>query len=108
MIKTIEEFNLGQRYSYDIKLENAEIRNIVKLSKTFVDDKGISRTSEKIALTIEVGVDEDYQTIFLYDKNMDNLDHYKRGMVGVFTVNIKIDETYKGKTEIYIRSFKEA
>lgn len=50
--------------------------------------------------------DEEEERFYLTDKNMENLDKYKRGMMGTFTVRIDVEEGFKGKTKMVVTDFE--
>lgn len=90
-------------YRIMAEVKDAEIRGVKAVENTFeIDGKEV--VQKFIDLKVD---DENGDRIFLKDKNMDNIDKYKRGMTGTFTLSIEVEEDFKTKTTILVRDFKE-
>lgn len=88
--------------SYVIKavIQNVEVRK-VEVESFEIKEK----TYKRLCLSCD---DIDGDRIFLIDKDISNLEKYKRGMICDFYINIECVEGYKKKsTKIYVTDFKE-
>lgn len=92
-------------YHFNAKIENCEIRKVEQVDGSFVASDGTTREYHRILLTVDEG--EDFNRIFLKDKNMENLQKYKRGMIGTFTIRVDVSEGYGGKTKFLVTDFVE-
>ena len=91
-------------YTLIAKIENGEIRKVEKVEKPFKTKDGKENVIRYIDIIAD---DDDLNRIYLKDKCMDNLEKYKRGMVGTFTLRIAIeDDGFKKKTDITVRAFE--
>ena len=61
--------------------------------------------SHYIKLTCDVG--EDMDRVFFKDKDMANLEKYKRGMVGTFFIRVDVEEGFGSKAKFLVTDFKE-
>ena len=92
-------------YHFNAKIENCEIRKVEQVDGSFTSPEGKEIDYHYILLTVDEG--EDFNRIFLKDKNMENLQKYKRGMIGTFTIRVDVSEGYGGRTKFLVTDFME-
>lgn len=82
-----------------------EIRKTELIEREF-EIEGKKVVQKYIDITLDdVETDERF---YLKDKNLDNMDMYKRGTIGTFKCKIEVDEGFKGKTKIHVCSFEKS
>lgn len=93
-----------QIYHYTAEVRDAEIRKVEDIDASFEKD-GKTIESHYIRLTCDIG--EDMDRAVFKDRNMANLEKYKRGMVGTFFLRVDDEEGYGSKTKLTVIDFKE-
>ena len=91
-------------YHFIAEVKDVEIRKVEDIYASFQNSKGESVESHYIKLTCDVG--EDMDRVFFKDKDMSNLDKYKRGQIGTFTIRIDVEEGFGNKAKILVTDFK--
>lgn len=92
-------------YKLMAKIEDLEIRRIEDVDGTWEKDGKVCG-SHYILLSCDQG--EDAERIYLIDRNMENIDKYKRGMLGNAVVRIDCQENFfETKAKIVLIDFKE-
>lgn len=93
-----------QIYHFTAKVEDVEIRKVEDVDASFEDKNGKTVESHYIKLTCDVG--EDMDRVFFKDKEMSNLEKYKRGMVGTFFIRVDVEEGFGSKAKFLVTDFK--
>lgn len=70
---------------------HGEIRKIEEASYTFKNKNEEEKEVKYICLKID---DDDEERIELIDKCSDNLAHYRKGMVGTFTLRLDVEKKF--------------
>ena len=91
-------------YHFIAEVKDVEIRKVEDIDASFQNSKGETVESHYIKLTCDVG--EDMDRVFFKDKDMSNLDKYKRGQIGTFTIRIDVEEGFGNKAKILVTDFK--
>lgn len=94
-----------QIYHFTAEVKDVEIRKVEDIDASFDNSKGEKVESHYIKLTCDVG--EDMDRVFFKDKDMGNLEKYKRGMVGTFFLRIDVEEGFGAKAKLSVIDFKE-
>ena len=94
-----------QVYHFTAEVKDVEIRKVEDVDASFENAKGETVESHYIKLTGDVG--EDMDRVFFKDKDMSNLDKYKRGMVGTVVLRVDVEEGFGGKAKFLVIDFKE-
>lgn len=97
--------NEKQIYHFNAEVKDVEIRRVEDVDASFENSKGEKVESHYIKLTCDVG--EDMDRVFFKDKNMGNLERYKRGMIGTVTLRIDVEEGFGSKAKFLVVDFKE-
>lgn len=97
--------NEKQVYHFTAEVKDVEIRKVEDIDNSFKDNKGNKIESHYIKLTCDVG--EDMDRVFFKDKDMGNLEKYKRGMVGTFFIRIDVEEDFGSKAKFLVVDFVE-
>lgn len=93
-----------QVYHFTAEVKDVEIRKVEDVDSSFEKD-GKTVESHYIKLTCDVG--EDMDRVFFKDRNMSNLDKYKRGMVGTVVLRVDVEEGFGSKAKFLVTDFKE-
>lgn len=94
-----------QIYHFTAEVKNVEIRKVEDIDASFENSKGEKVESHFIKLTCDVG--EEMDRVFFRDKDMSNLEKYKRGMVGTFFLRVDVEEGFGSKAKFLVTDFKE-
>lgn len=94
-----------QIYHFTAEVKDVEIRKVEDVDASFHNSKGETVESHYIKLTCDVG--DDMDRVFFKDKDMANLEKYKRGMVGTFFIRIDVEEGFGAKAKFLVTDFKE-
>ena len=94
-----------QVYHFTAEVKDVEIRKVEDVDASFENNKGEMVESHYIKLTCDVG--EDMDRVFFKDKDMGNLEKYKRGMVGTFFIRVDVEEGFGSKAKFLVTDFKE-
>lgn len=94
-----------QVYHFTAEVKNVEIRKVEDVDASFEGKDGETVESHYIKLTCDVG--EDMDRVFFKDKNMANLEKYKRGMVGTFFIRVDVEGGFGAKAKFLVTDFKE-
>lgn len=94
-----------QVYHFTAEVKDVEIRKVEEITTSFENSKGETVESHYIKLTCDVG--ENMDRVFFKDKDMSNLDKYKRGQVGTFFLRIDVEEGFGSKAKFLVTDFKE-
>jgi hypothetical protein len=94
-----------QVYHFTAEVANVEIRKVEDIDASFEGKDGKTIESHYIKLTCDVG--EDMDRVFFKDKDMANLDKYKRGMVGTVVLRIDVEEGFGSKAKFLVVDFRE-
>lgn len=94
-----------QVYHFTAEVKDVEIRKVEDIDASFENSKGETVESHYIKLTCDVG--DDMDRVFFKDKDMSNLDKYKRGQVGTFFLRIDVEEGFGNKAKFLVTDFKE-
>ena len=94
-----------QVYHFTAEVKDVEIRKVEDVDASFENNKGEMVESHYIKLTCDVG--EDMDRVFFKDKDMANLEKYKRGMVGTFFIRVDVEEGFGSKAKFLVTDFKE-
>lgn len=98
--------NEKQIYHFTAEVKDVEIRKVEDIDASFENNKGETIESHYIKLTCDVG--EDMDRVFFKDKNMANLEKYKRGMVGTFFIRVDVEEGFGSKAKFLVADFKQS
>lgn len=93
-----------QIYHFTAEVKDVEIRKVEDIDASFENSKGEIVESHYIKLTCDVG--EDMDRVFFKDKDMSNLDKYKRGMVGTIILRVDVEEGFGSKAKFLVTDFK--
>ena len=93
-----------QIYHFTAEVKDVEIRKVEDIDVSFENGKGEMVESHYIKLTCDVG--EDMDRVFFKDKDMSNLDKYKRGMVGTVILRVDVEEGFGSKAKFLVTDFK--
>lgn len=93
--------NTERVYSFEVQC-HAEVRRCERKESVFTNAKGEEVRSVFLELTCE---DDDLNRFYLRDRLLDNEGLYPRGAVGVFVLQIHVEEKFRGKTTIGLKSF---
>ena len=94
-----------QVYHFTAEVKDVEIRKVEDVDGSFEGKDGKTVESHYIKLTCDVG--EDMDRVFFKDRNMSNLDKYKRGMVGTVVLRVDVEEGFGSKAKFLVTEFKE-
>lgn len=94
-----------QVYHFTAEVKDVEIRKVENIDASFEGKDGKTVDSHYIKLTCDVG--EDMDRVFFKDKDMGNLEKYKRGMVGTFFIRVDVEEGFGAKAKFLVTDFKE-
>lgn len=94
-----------QVYHFTAEVKDVEIRKVEDVDASFQNAKGEAVESHYIKLTCDVG--ESVDRVFFKDKDMGNLEKYKRGMVGTFFIRVDVEEGFGAKAKFLVTDFKE-
>jgi hypothetical protein len=94
-----------QVYHFTAEVANVEIRKVEDVDASFEGKDGKTVESHYIKLTCDVG--EDMDRVFFKDKDMSNIDKYKRGMVGTVVLRVDVEEGFGAKAKFLVTDFKE-
>lgn len=94
-----------QIYHFTAEVKDVEIRKVEDVDASFQNSKSETVESHYIKLTCDVG--EDMDRVFFKDKDMANLEKYKRGMVGTFFIRVDVEEGFGAKAKFLVIDFKE-
>lgn len=94
-----------QIYHFTAEVKNVEIRKVEKIDASFENNKGEKVESHYIKLTCDVG--DDIDRVFFKDKDLTNMDKYKRGMVGTIFLRIDVEEGFGSKAKFLVTDFEE-
>lgn len=92
-----------RNYILHALLNNVEVRTAQLIEDEFEKD-GKKIQSKYIDIKAD---DENLNRIYLKDKNLDNLEKYKRGTVGTFKIAIICEEDFKKTYKILVEDFIE-
>jgi hypothetical protein len=92
-------------FHFNAKIEECEIRGIKDIDNSFKNKQGELVESHHIELMCDYG--EDCERIYLIDKDMGNLDKYKRGKIGTFIVRLDVEQDFGMKCKMTIVGFEE-
>lgn len=94
-----------QVYHFTAEVKDVEIRKVEDIDASFEGKDGKTVESHYIKLTCDVG--EDMDRVFFKDKDMGNLEKYKRGMVGTFFIRVDVEEGFGAKAKFLVTDFVE-
>lgn len=94
-----------QVYHFTAEVANVEIRKVEDVDASFEGKDGKTIESHYIKLTCDVG--ENMDRVFFKDKDMANLDKYKRGMIGTVVLRIDVEEGFGSKAKFLVTDFRE-
>ena len=92
-----------RNYNLHACLHNVEVRTAEVIEDSFTID-GREVQSKYIDIKAD---DENLNRIYLKDKNLDNIEKYKRGTVGTFKIVIMCEEEFKKTYKILVEDFIE-
>lgn len=91
-------------YKIEAIIPGAEVRAVELVENEFKGENGEIQKYSYIDLKVD---DKNGDRIFLKDKNVDNINKYKRGDIGDFIIVIDAEEEYKKSYKITVRDFKK-
>lgn len=94
-----------QVYRFTAEVKDVEIRKVEDVDASFQNAKGEVIESHYIKLTCDAG--ESMERVFFKDKDMGNLEKYKRGMIGTFFIRVEVEEGFGAKAKFFVTDFKE-
>lgn len=94
-----------QVYHFTAEVKDVEIRRVEDIDASFTSKDGKVIDMHYIKLTCDVG--ENMDRVFFKDKNMGNLNKYKRGMIGTVYIRLDVEEDFGSKTKMTVIDFKE-
>lgn len=93
--------NTDRIYNFDTYV-HAEVRKCEVVEREFEAPDGKIIKSKYLDLTLD---DDDCNRFFLKDKIIDNQALYKRGAVGTFTLQIHVEDKFRGRTSVNVKKF---
>lgn len=93
--------NTERVYNFDVRC-HGEIRRCERKEQSFQTPDGRVIKSVYLELTCE---DDDLNRFYLKDKILDNAQLYQRGTVGTFVLQVHVEEKFRGRTTLGIKSF---
>lgn len=94
-----------QVYHFTAEVKDVEIRKVEDIDASFENSKGETVESHYIKLTCDVG--DDMDRVVFKDKDMGNLEKYKKGMTGTFFIRVDVEEGFGSKAKFLVTDFKE-
>lgn len=91
-------------YHFIAEVHDVEIRKVEDIDASFDGKDGKKIESHYILLTCDVG--EDMERVYFKDKDMGNLEKYKRGMIGSCFIRIDVEEEFGSKAKFLVVDFK--
>lgn len=95
---------INNKFFVNAEIKDCEIRKIEDKSFTFTRN---GKTFETHSLIIAVDVGKECKRIYLQDKNMENLNKYKRGMTGSFIVRLDVYNPFGTDCKMVVVGFSE-
>ena len=92
-------------FHFTTEVRDVEIRKVTDVDASFTDKNGKAVESHYILIKGDAGENED--TVYLRDKNMANLQKYKRGMVGTFFLRLDAEDDFSPMAKFFVIDFKE-
>lgn len=92
-------------FHFTAEVRDVEIRKVTDIDASFTDKAGKQVESHYLLIKGEAGVNED--TVYFRDKNMGNLQKYKRGMVGTFFLRLDAEDDFSSMAKFIVKDFKE-
>lgn len=94
-----------QVYHFTTEVKDVEIRKVEDIDASFEGKDGKTIESHYIKLTCDVG--ENMDRVFFKDRDMSNLDKYKRGMIGTVFLRVDVEEGFGSKAKFLVIGFEE-
>ena len=95
---------IKRTYWIKATIHRAEIRKAEVVENNFTNAEGKEIETKYIDISLD---DEAGDRFYLQDKNLENLDRYKRGTVADIDIRIDLDYEYSKKHKITIVDYKE-
>ena len=95
-----------QLYHFTAEVKDVEIRKVERIDYTFNNSKGEPVETHYIQLTCDAG--DNMDRVVFKDKDVANLDRYKRGMIGTAIIRVDYEEGYGSKTKFTLVDFRES